>query len=58
MAEDSSFVKMDKSEKIIPGNPMLIVCGFKPKEQDLFKKVIKKCHITVPFVFPGRRFQF
>lgn len=50
--EDSSFVKMEKRDAAIIGNRQLIICGFKPKEQLLLKKIIKKCHITVNLVFP------
>lgn len=49
---DSDFVKMEKSDNTLPGNRQLIVCGFKPKEQELLKKLITKCHIDVALVFP------
>ncbi len=49
---NSDFVKMQNSENKIPGNRQLILCGFKPKEQVLLKKLIKKCYIEVPLVFP------
>jgi len=51
--EDSSFSKMKKSDTPLPGNRQLLLCGMKPKEQDLIKKIVKKCHVTVPLVFPS-----
>ncbi len=35
--EDSTFVKMKKSDPALLGNPQIIICGFKPKDQDLFE---------------------
>ncbi len=51
--EDSSFSKMKKSDTPLPGNRQLIVTGFKPKEQDLFKKILKKCHVSVACIYPS-----
>lgn len=50
--EDSSFTKMEKRDVVIIGNRQLIVCGFKPKDQTLLKKIVKKCHISVDLFFP------
>ncbi len=50
--EQSTFVKMAKSEKPLIGKPQIIICGFKPKEQELFIKIIKKCYIEAPTLFP------
>lgn len=50
--ENSDFVKMERRDSAIIGNRQLIVCGFKPKDQLLLKKILKKCHIAVDLVFP------
>ena len=50
--EESDFKKMEKSDSQLTGNRGVIVCGFKPKEQLHFKKILKKVHISAPVVFP------
>jgi hypothetical protein len=49
---DSDFVKMEKSDDLLMGNPQIIVCGFKLKEQIRFSKLLKKCFIVAPIVYP------
>lgn len=52
MAE-SSFVEVEKSDEALLGNRQIIVVGFKPKEQILIKKMVKKSFIEAFIVFPG-----
>ncbi|MBW1780416.1 MAG: DUF3783 domain-containing protein [Deltaproteobacteria bacterium] len=49
---DSSFQKVEKSEKRMFGPPCILICGYKGDEQEMILSLIKRCGLSRhPVVF-------
>lgn len=48
---DSDFKKIASSDETFPGARQIILCGFKEKEQELFRKILKKSHVAVDLLY-------